>query len=94
MKDWLIEVGLKKLGPSAIRATLAALTGVILAHSNSLSALGIGYDNTTDTIVWHLTTARAWMGTVGLGLLASGFMAVQHHLGAAVSGAPQTGGTK
>lgn len=91
MKDWLINVGIQKAGPSLIRAALAALVGVLLAHANDLSAIGIVYDKTTDTILWHLNSAREWAGTVGLGLIASLFTVAQHHATAAVTGQPQDG---
>jgi hypothetical protein len=94
MKDWIINVGIQKGGPSLIRAALAGLIGILLAHSNQLAALGIVYDKPTDTILWHLTTAREWMGTIGLGLVASMFMVGQHHIEEAIKPAakPPQGG--
>lgn len=91
LKTWLVEVGIKKMGPSAIRAALAAFVGYLMAHANLLAQYGIVYDKATDTIFWHLTTLREWADISGLGLIAAAFMAAQHHTVAAVTGAPQTG---
>lgn len=91
LKQWAIQVGLKKFGPSLIRAALAGLTGILLAHSGMLDKYGISYDKATDTIIWHLSALKEWIDLTGLGLIAGLFTVAQHHTVATVTGAPQDG---
>lgn len=79
------------MGPSAIRAGMAALVGLLIAHAEWLAKLGIVYDQATNTVLFHLTTLSVWAGTAGIGLIAALFMGAQHHTVAAITGAPQTG---
>src|SRR4051812_42839098 len=88
IKAWLIQVGIKKMGPSAIRAALAAFIGIVMAHAGMLEKFGIVYDQASNTLMLHLTALQQWADVTGLGLLAAAFMAAQHHAGAAVTGAP------
>lgn len=92
MKDWLINVGLSKFGPSVIRAALAGLTGLLLAHAGVLAKLGVVYDGTAHTVTLHLSALQEWLDVSGLGLIAGILTIGQHHVVAAINGTPQTGG--
>lgn len=91
LKVWLIEVGLKKMGPSLIRAAIAGGLGLIAAHANVLANFGIVYDKVAGTITLHLDTLDVWLMTVGLGTITALLTAAQHHTVAAVTGTPQSG---
>jgi hypothetical protein len=54
MKNWLIEVGLKTMGPSAVRGAILGIAGWLLAREGALSAFGIISDAAahTTTIYW------------------------------------------
>ena len=88
MKDWLVNIGLQKLGPSAIRAALAAFIGIVLAHQGMLAKFGVVYDQASNTLSLHLSTLQEWCDVTGLGMIAAALMAIQHHTTAAVTGAP------
>lgn len=91
IKIWLLNVGLRQMGPSAIRAAIAALVGLLVAHSGMLEKLGIVYIAASEDIVIHLTTLKAWLGVTGIGLITALLTAAQHHTVAAVKGEPQSG---
>lgn len=54
IKGWLLEVGLKKLGPSAIRGAVLGLSGWLIAREGLLAPFGIVSDAVTHTttIYW------------------------------------------
>jgi len=94
LKIWLIEVALKKLGPSIIKTGLATLLGLLAAHQGMLSSLGITYDKTAGLITLNLGMLQTWLLAGGMGLVTALLTVVQHHTEAAVTGAPQTGTPK
>lgn len=51
MKDWLMEVGVKTFGPSAIRGAILGVSGWLLMKNNALAPFGIVSD-----AAQHLTT--------------------------------------
>lgn len=72
MKNWLIEIALKKMGPSAIRAGILAVAGFIAAKAELFSQLGIVYDAATRIITINLDQLNAGaalllIGTAGAG---------------------------
>jgi hypothetical protein len=91
MKTYVVEVLIKKMGPSAVRAGLAAFIGIILAHQGMLAKFGVVYDQASNTLSLHLSTLQEWCDVSGMGLIAAVLMGIQHHTVAAVTGAPQTG---
>lgn len=54
IKLWLIGVAAKKMGPSAIRAIILALTTWMIAHDGLLNSFGVVYDQTLHTITIYL----------------------------------------
>lgn len=91
LKEWVIEVGVKKLMPSLVKGAIAALVGLFLAHKGVLDAIGVSYDATGRTIDINLDTLTIWLVTIGTGLITALFTALQHHTIAAVEGKPQDG---
>lgn len=100
LKTYLIEVVLKKLGPTAAAAGISALFGLLAAHQGLLEAWGITFG--TWPLAWttppsgHVIVIE--LDTISTGLLtllaagAAAFVAAsQHHVTAAVTGAPQSG---
>ncbi len=65
MKDWLIQVVVKKFGPSALRAGVVALLTAITAYSGVLEQWGVIVDKVARTITIHFDT----MEVVVLGLV-------------------------
>lgn len=91
LKEWIIEVGAKKLVPSLVKGAIAALVGLVLAHQGVLDAIGVSYDAPGRTIDINLDTLTIWLVTCGTGLMTALFTALQHHTEAAVTGQPQDG---
>ena len=79
LKGWLVEVAIKKMGPSAIRAILAAGLGFIAAHAGWLEGLGVVYDKATNDLVIHLTKTTEWLVALGLGTATAFLRAGQYH---------------
>ena len=54
MKDWLINIGVKTAGPSAVRGAILGLSGWLIAKNGLLSAYGVVSDAAahTTTIYW------------------------------------------
>lgn len=91
LKEWFIEVAVKKMGPSLIKGAIAALVGIMMAHQGVLDALGISYDKAGNTIDINLTTFSVWAVALLSGGATALFTALQHHTVAAVTGQPQSG---
>jgi hypothetical protein len=100
IETYLVEVGLKKIGPAALGSAVAALLALLAAHQGVLQSWGItvgdfssfsNFHPTGQCILIELDTVStallAVITTVVGGLLA----AAQHHTIAAVTGAPQSG---
>lgn len=94
LKLWFLNVALKQMGPSLIRAAIAWVIAMIMAHAGVLAIFGVVYDAATKTITLHLDTLQTWLLGGGLGILTAFLRAGQHHSMAALTGAPQTGETK
>lgn len=91
LKEWIIEVGVKKMGPSLVKGAIAALVGIIAAHQGLLDAIGVSYDAPGRTIDINLDKLTIWLVAGGTGLITAIFTALQHHTMAAVKGEPQSG---
>lgn len=73
MRTWLLEVGLKTFGPSAIRGAVLGIGTFIAAKAGMLSAFGVVYDATTHILsvnLDHLQLALvALIPAIGAGLI-------------------------
>lgn len=54
VKLWISEVLIKKMGPSAVRGAILALTTFLIAHQNMLGNWGVIYDSAHQTITLNL----------------------------------------
>jgi hypothetical protein len=54
IKTWLIEVAVKRMGPSAIRGAILGICGWLVAKAGFLATFGIVYDGTTHIISVNL----------------------------------------
>lgn len=78
IKLWLIEVGIKKFGPSAVRGAILGIGGWVVAKEGILAPLGILYDQTTHILTIHLDTLSIW-AVAGLPALGAGLIKVANH---------------
>lgn len=53
MKDWLLEVGLKTFGPSAVRGAVLGVAAWLLAKNGALAHFGVISDAATHTLTIH-----------------------------------------
>lgn len=67
MKDWLVDVGLKTMGPSAIRGAILGAAGWLAARNGLLDPFGIHTANGITTIVWAKVSIGAIAGLPALG---------------------------
>ena len=66
IKDWLIEMVIKQMGPSAIRNVILFIAGWLTIHSGILDPLGIHYDATKQLMTIDFSTMTTWLSTIGL----------------------------
>jgi len=88
IKLWLINVGIKKLGPSFIRAALAWVIALIAAHEGMLATFGIIYDKAANTVTLHIGTLEGWLLGAGLGVITAALTAAQHHTESVITKKP------
>lgn len=64
IKNWLIEMGVKTAGPSAVRGAILGISAWLLAKDNVLSAYGIVSDASahTTTIYWDKVSVALVLG--------------------------------
>lgn len=102
LKTYLIEVGLKRLGPSFVKGAIAALVGFLAAHQGILETWGVtlgnwplawpaGQEPSGRVILIELDTLSATAMIVFTGLAMTFLTAMQHHTTAAIKGKPQSG---
>lgn len=91
IKLWMMNVGVKQMGPSLIRAGVAFGVGITAAHAGMLAQFGVVYDKAANTITLHIGTLQTWLLGGGLGLVTAFLTAAQHHTTAAITGQPQDG---
>lgn len=91
IKLWLVNVGVKQMGPSLIRAGIALLMGFLAAHQGLLTHFGVIWDASSKTLTLRVDTLQEWLLGGGLGLLTAFMTAAQHHTTAALTGQPQDG---
>jgi len=90
-KTWLIEVAIKKMGPSLIKGAIAAGVGVMAAHQGLLNSLGITWDGSGHVIQIDTDILSSWLLVAGSGSIMAFLTAIQHHTVAAVVEKPQDG---
>lgn len=91
MKTWMWEIGLKKLGPSAIRAAILGIASWLIAREGFLTSYGIVSDAAARTLTIHWDQVSSAL-IVGLpAIIAVLIKLTQHTTAAAVTGAPQSG---
>jgi len=79
IKGWLIDVGIKKMGPSAIRGALLGLGGWVIAKHEMLVPFGISYDAATHIISINLDTANIALVALLPAIGASVIKLLNHH---------------
>ena len=62
LKGWLINVAIKKFGPSAVRGAILGLGGFLAAKEGLLSTFGIVYDKASHilTVIWMRFRSLRW----------------------------------
>ena len=80
LKGWLINVAIKKFGPSAVRGAILGLGGWVAAKEGLLAPLGIIYDAATHILTINLDTLSIW-AVAGLPALGAGVIKVLNHEG-------------
>jgi hypothetical protein len=78
LKGWLIDVAIKKFGPSAIRGAILGLGGFLAAKSGLLSSFGIVYDQATHILTINLD-AISLLAVAGLPAVGAGVIKVLNH---------------
>lgn len=102
LKTWVIEVGLKKMGPTAMASAISALFALLAAHQGLLEQWGITYGiwplqwatgqaPSGHVILIELDTVSTAALTVFAGLVTAIMAASQHHVAATMTGKPQNG---
>jgi hypothetical protein len=106
MKTYAVEVVLHKVGPAAIGSLLSLATAFILAHQNAFQAWGVNFipSWSPDWLTTHeisgqillveldTTSLKAISGAIAL--VVAFFVTGGHHVTAALTGKPQTGGQR
>ena len=93
VKTWFIEVGLKQMGPSAIRGGILGVVGFLAAKNGLLEPFGIHTANGITTIEWAKVSLMAIAGFPAV--TASVVKMLNHHADQAVKAAlPPQGETK
>lgn len=78
LKGWLINVAIKKFGPSAVRGAILGLGGWLAAKEGLLSAFGIVYDKTSHILTINLDSL-SMLAVAGLPALGAGVIKVLNH---------------
>ena len=93
IKTWLVEIGVKQLGPSAIRAMVLGASAWLIARNGFLASYGIVSDAAarTTTIHWDQVSAALIVGLPAV--IAMIVKLTQHTTTAAIKGEPQSGDT-
>lgn len=79
LKEWLIEVAVKKMAPSAIRGAILGIFSWVLAKQGALAAFGIVADQASHTITIHLDQLSMFLIAGLPAALAAGIKMVNHH---------------
>lgn len=79
-KNWVVQILIKKFGPSAVRGAILGLVGWVAAKEGLLTPLGIIYDTATHILTINLDTLSIW-AVAGLPALGAGVIKVLNHEG-------------
>ena len=79
LKQWVIEVAVKKMGPSAIRGAILGIFGWILAKQGALAYFGIVADQAAHTITINLDQLSMFLIAGLPAALAATIKMVNHH---------------
>lgn len=77
MKEYLFDVGLKTLAPSAIRGAVLGVAGWLMAKNNLLTPFGITTMNHVTTIDWNQVSIASIAAVPGL--MAAIIKLANHH---------------
>lgn len=91
LQTWIVEVLIKKLGPSAIRGGILGIMGWIMTRNGMLAQFGVVSDMATHTTTIHWDTLSTWLIAGLPAITAAGIKLFQHHTGAVITGTPQSG---
>jgi hypothetical protein len=91
LKTYLVDVLIKKCGPSFVKGAVTALFVYLGAHQGLLNSLGITWDASGHTLDIDFDTLSTWAFTIGSGAIMAFLTAAQHHTTAAITGQPQDG---
>lgn len=91
LKTWLVEVGIKKMGPSLIKGAMGAGLAYLAAKQGLLAQFGVVYDAAAQTLTLHLDTLQGWILASGTGLIMASLTAAQHTTTAVITGKPLSG---
>lgn len=80
IKEWFIEVAVKKMGPSAIRGAILGLAGWLVTKEGLLTPLGILYDQATHIITINLDMVSLW-AIAGLPAIGGAVIKMLNHQG-------------
>ena len=103
IKIYLIEVGMRKAAPAALAAALSALAGLFAAHKEILEQWGVTYGTwplswvtppTGPVIVIELDTVNTALWAVIAAIVTGLVVTGTHHINAAITGKPQSGGQR
>ena len=78
-KGWLLDVLIKKAGPSAIRGALLGLGGWIAAKSGILGTFGVAYDSAHQIITLDLNTLNIALVALLPAVGAAAIKILNHH---------------
>ena len=84
LKNWFVEVGIKKFGPSAIRGGIGIVSAYMLAHAGAFEKLGIFYDQAAQTITVHLSALQDGLDVALLASIAGLIKVLNYHGGQVV----------
>jgi len=88
MKDWLLNVGLKTFGPSALRGAILGIAGWLMARGNMLSSFGIVSDAAAQTTTIHWQQLSIAVIAAFPAVLAGLIKMTQHQVTAVATGTP------
>jgi hypothetical protein len=88
--DWIIDILIKKGGPSFIRGAVLGIFGWILAKQGALATFGIIADQASHTITIHLDQLNMALIAGLPAIMAAIIKIVNHQASAVVTKATQT----
>lgn len=84
LKDWLVEVGVKKMGPSAIRGAILGLSGWLIAKQGLLATYGVVSDAAAHTTVIYWDKLNVALVALLPAMLAAAIKLANHQASQAI----------